>query len=137
NGAMLDNTNNFQNHYQASLTSVDLTQNYRSTQAILDDSRDIITPYTQFHPKLTAMSAHNTNQAVAYMSFATQADQAVAIRGQVKQLLSSNPSASVAILARSHQSLTYLAKYFGHEQLRVNYEQSIDIRETSCNQLII
>lgn len=45
-GASMDNIIEFRNKYEAHLTEVVLTKNYRSTQAILDASRNIITKGT-------------------------------------------------------------------------------------------
>lgn len=136
NGAMLDNTTDYQKFYNDHLTTVDLIQNYRSSQAILDDSRNVITPYSEFHPDLTAEQEPETTE-VLYTSYATEADQAVMICNKIQKIFESNKKDSVAILARGHKSLAYLANYLIDSKLTVNYEQNIDIRATACNQLII
>ncbi len=136
NGAMLDNTTDFKEHYKDSITTIDLTDNYRSSQAILDNAKQVITPFTNFHPELIAKN-EPTNTKVHYNSYSTEADQAIAICSEIKSLLKANPSDSVAVLARGHKSLTYLSNYLVSSGLSVNYEQNIDVRTTSSNQLII
>lgn len=136
NGAMLDNTSGFQQHYAAGLTTVELLDNYRSSQAILDESHQVISPYTDFRPALTARVEPGSTE-VTYTAYATEAEQAVAIAQSARTILEQDSSVSVAVLARGHASLGYLARCFGQSGLSVNYEQSIDLRTTSCNQLII
>lgn len=136
NGAMLDNTTDFQQFYNDNLATVDLTRNYRSTQVILDDARSVITPYSSFHSDLIA-EAKPDKSTVAYTKCATEADQAVRLCKNIASLLKSDNSATIAILARKHSSLSYLTRYLSQSGITVNYEHSIDIRNTSCNQLII
>jgi DNA helicase-2/ATP-dependent DNA helicase PcrA len=136
NGAMLDNTTDFQQFYAKHLNTIDLTSNYRSSQAILDDARTVIAPYSDFHPDLIAKNEPESSH-VAYTSYATEAEQAVAICRQIQSVFGNDKKATVAVLARSHKSLGYLARYLIQSKLTVNYEQNIDIRTTACNQLII
>jgi DNA helicase-2/ATP-dependent DNA helicase PcrA len=135
NGAMLDNTTDFQRFYADHLTTVDLLLNYRSSQTILDDARQVITPYSDFHPALSAKNEPK-NTTVTYTTYATEADQAVTICQEAKAIFKQNKTDTVVVLARGHKSLSYLAQYLIQSGLTVNYEQSIDIRTTSCNQLI-
>lgn len=136
NGAMLDNTTDFQQFYANDLVSISLTQNYRSSQSILDDARSVITPYSSFHPELTA-AAEPPSTEVTYTTYATEADQAVLIGEKIKDIFSSDRSDTIAVLSRNHKSLTYLARYLTNMGITVNYELKTDIRETTCNKLII
>lgn len=136
NGAMLNNTTDFQLFYQEHLTTVDLLLNYRSAQSILDDSRGVIVPYSNIHPDLQAKKEPK-NSSVTYCAYETDADQAVLICEHIQAIFAADKAETVAILARGHKSLTYLAQYLTQSKLTVNYEQNIDIRTTSCNQLII
>jgi len=136
NGAMLDNITDFQEHYHDGLTTIDLSRNYRSSQIILDEARDIITPYTWFHPALSAQQ-DRPNHPVSYTAFPTDADQAVSICKQILAWQKLPEKPSIAVLARSHKSLTYLAHYLNEHNISTNYEQNIDMRLTSCNQLIV
>jgi DNA helicase-2/ATP-dependent DNA helicase PcrA len=136
NGAMLDNTTDFQQHYQAALTTVDLTQNYRSSQLILDESRSVITPYTSFHPELHAEN-EPADTAVSYITHLSPTEQSASICQGIVELMRTSPAETIAILARSHASLSLMARSLAAHKISVNYDQSIDIRTTSCNQLII
>lgn len=135
NGAMLDNTTDFQRHYASGLTTIELLDNYRSSQSILDESLDVIRNYSDFSPQLVARN-EPTATSVDYILFETEAEQAASVAIQAHDILRKDPSASVAVLARGHSSLSYIANRLGAEKLSVNYEQSIDLRTTACNQLI-
>ncbi len=136
NGAMLDNTSDFQRFYSKDLTTVDLTKNYRSSQAILDTSRSVITPYSDFHPELHA-EKEPSHTIVSFTNYATQSDQAVLVCQEIQKSLAKNHGDTVAVLARKHQSLAHLSRFLMSSGLTVNYEQSIDIRDTPGNKLII
>ncbi len=136
NGAMLDNTSDFQRFYNKELTTVELSKNYRSSQNILDTSKSVITPYTNFHPELHAEN-EPARTKVDFTDYQTEADQAVLVSQKISSLLSKNNDQSVAVLARKHESLAYLSRYLMSSGLTVNYEQSIDIRETQGNKLVI
>ncbi len=136
NGAMLDNTSDFQRFYSDNLTTTDLVDNYRSSQEILDTSRKIITPYSDFHPDLRAEKEPiNTN--VDFNSYMTEADQAVRVCEAIQKLISKKEDKSIAVLARKHASLSHLSRVLMSSGLTVNYDQNIDIRYTSGNILII
>ena len=135
NGAVLDNIDQFKTFYGASLTTINLVDNYRSTQTILDNAQQIISPYTAYKPSLTANKADGA--AVAYTAYATRNDQAIATGNAAIEALASTPKATVAVLARGHTSLAFTAQYLHSQHVSVNYEQVIDIRETTANKLII
>lgn len=136
NGAMLDNTTDFQQFYESSLVTIDLTQNYRSSQLILDESRSVISPYTTFQPELQAES-EPSNTAVNYTMYQGQTEQAAGVSRAISRLLEADPDSSIAVLARGHTSLTLLARSLASHDISVNYDRSIDIRNAACNQLII
>jgi DNA helicase-2/ATP-dependent DNA helicase PcrA len=137
NGAVLDNIDQFREFYaDAGLTTVDLVENYRSTQQILDNAQQIIQPYTSYAPTLHANNPDN-HQAVRYTAFASQYDQAINTGQAITTLLSKHPDQSVAVLGRSHNSLAYIARYLHEQKVSVNYEQVIDVRETTANKLIL
>lgn len=136
NGAMLTNTEDFAQHYQPHLKTIELTNNYRSSQQILDVSREVITPYSSFHPVLTADNPPSSTK-VAFTAYHTEADQAVTICNQINSVLQQGGESSVAVLARGHKSLTYLSNYLTKAGFSINYAQSIDVRTTNGNRLII
>lgn len=137
NGAMLDNTSNFAQFYsKKGLQTVDLVENFRSSQTILDNASRIIAPYSDFRPELIAKK-EPAHTKLDYTVYATEPDQAVQIRAAIQTIFAKDKKATVAILAREHKSLTYLAQYIMQGNLTVNYEQSLDIRTTACNELII
>ena len=136
NGAVLDNVDQFKQHYGNSLKTVDLIKNYRSTQIILDNAKQIIEPYTSYHPELVA-DTDTPGANVVYTSYATPNDQAVSVGEQASKIVAEHPDQTVAILGRGHNSLAYIARYLHEKQVAVDYEQVIDIRSTKANQLIL
>lgn len=72
---MLNNVDQFQQFYGDTLTSIDLIENYRSTQIILDNAKQIVDPYTTYKPELHANVANGPD--VSYVTYATQNDQAI------------------------------------------------------------
>ena len=136
NGAVLDNVDQFQHYYGESLTTINLVQNYRSTQLILDNAKQIIDPYTSYQPELIA-NKPQTGAAVQYSSYATPNDQAIRVGKAAAEILAKHPDQTIAVLGRGHNSLAYIARYLHSKQVSVNYEQVIDIRTTKANQVIL
>ena len=135
NGAVLDNVDQFKQFYGSALTTINLVHNYRSTQVILDNAKQVIDPYTSYHPKLVANKPDGS--IVQYSSYVTQNDQAISIGKAAAEILATHPDQSVAVLGRGHNSLSYIARYLHDKQVAVNYEQVIDVRTTKANHLIL
>jgi len=135
NGAVLDNIDQFQQFYGESLFTINLVENYRSTQTILDNAKEIIDPHTSYRPELVANKPDGAS--VQYTSYATQNDQAIAVGKSAIDILTKHPDHTVAVLGRGHNSLSFIARYLHDKQVTVNYEQVIDIRTTGANQLIL
>lgn len=136
NGAMLDNMSDFITHYGSDLITVNLTQNYRSSQPILDNSRRVIEPYSSFTPHLTAENPPSVT-SVRYRAFDSDAEQVAAVSAHIDDIRQSAPDSTIAVLARGHASLSSVANYLYQANIAVNYEHSIDVRSTKANQLII
>ena len=135
NGAVLDNIDQFEQFYGESLVTINLIENYRSTQTILDNAAQIIEPYTSYRPKLA--SNKQDDEKVHYAAYATPNDQAIAVGSLASNILTKHPEQTVAVLGRSHTSLSYIARYLHSKHIAVNYEQVIDIRTTKANLLIL
>jgi DNA helicase-2/ATP-dependent DNA helicase PcrA len=135
NGAVLDNIDRFQQFYGDAITTVNLVENYRSTQTILDNAKHIIDPYSSYQPVLSANIPDG--ESVQYNAYATPNDQAIAVGDFARKILSKHPDQSVAILGRGHASLSFIARYLHEKQVPVNYEQVIDLRTTKSNTLIL
>jgi DNA helicase-2/ATP-dependent DNA helicase PcrA len=136
NGAMLDNATDFRQFYANGITTIDLEKNYRSSQAILNISKSVITPYSAFHPDLQAENEPDKTR-VKCVTFGSETDQSVIVCQNITEKILSKQNETVAVLARTHKSLAHLARYLMSTGLTVNYEQSIDIRDTPGNKLII
>lgn len=51
-------------------------------------------------------------------------------QGHAAKLLADNPDQTVAVLARGHSSLAYIARYLHTKHIAVNYDQVLDVRTT-------
>lgn len=132
NGAEVNNMLNFERRYPAA-TKIVLTDNYRSTQAILDFAKQVI---EQAETRLIKLDPSLKKDLVA--------KQPPAKPGQIKTLAYSSselqmsqiatdikaryrPSRSLAVLARSHESLIKLAGVLAQLNVPIRYEQSANI----------
>lgn len=136
NGAMLDNITDFGAFYSNDLTQVDLTKNYRSSQEILDNSHSLIMPYTIFQPKLVAANPPSDTK-VNFIAYNNADEQIVNICKIVSKLRESDANQTIAVLAGKHKSLRAVASQLHNLKIPVNYEHSLDIRDTNANSCII
>jgi DNA helicase-2/ATP-dependent DNA helicase PcrA len=135
NGAELSNMLDFARSYPKAKTVV-LTDNYRSSQAILDLSAHIIEQATErvvtVHPnlakKLVAKNAPKKPGSIEHVSYPTSEHQYEAIAKEIADLKKNSPG-SIAVLARGHDSLRAMAKALRRHNVPVRYEQQKDILE--------
>lgn len=135
NGAVLDNIDQFQDFYGESIATVNLIENYRSTQIILDNAQQMIGPYTSYSPQLSANKPDGVD--VGYTAYETPNDQAIAVGETVMEILNMHEAQTIAVLGRGHNSLSFIARYLHQKQIAVNYEQALDLRTTRSNKLIL
>lgn len=129
-GADLSNILEFKDLYTKP-EIITLTENYRSTSAILTTSRDIITQGTnRLETTLDSINktlhANHTSKTTAVESaeFKTPADEyqwiAQKISALTKQGISPN---QIAVLGRNHKHLLAILPYLGQADIRVTYER--------------
>ncbi len=139
-GANISNILNFANQYQNHLTTTVLTDNYRSSQFILDASRSLINLNTE---RIEAIDKHLVakNNQYAALDFKPQINayfnplhEAIGIGEAVKKLHSEGVAyTEMAILYRNHQQVDILTKYFKAQQIPFNSKRRINI----LNELLV
>jgi DNA helicase-2/ATP-dependent DNA helicase PcrA len=140
NGAELNNMLRFQQTYPSTKTIV-LTDNYRSTQSVLDIAQSII---EQADDRLVKRRPELTKQlkAVAapppgilqHLSYPTREHQLLAIAERIQQTWKDDDTASVAVLARNHDSLRQLSAYLTRLNVPIRYEQRNNVLDESLIQ---
>lgn len=142
NGAELNNMLNFQTNYPSTQTIV-LTQNYRSTQAILDIAEKVIGQAEdrlvirrpELVKKLTAVTAITPGTIVNNI-YPTRAHELQAVAEDIVKLRQRDTLADIAVLARSHDSLRRLSLILNELEVPISYEQQNDVFDNEVVQLI-
>lgn len=133
-GAELSNMLRFTKDYKKAKRLV-LTDNYRSTQSILDESAGIIAhakyrlvnKLPNLAKDLRAAAAPSTKSNILHSSYRSREEQLVSTAKIAKDLLQKGNS--VAILARRHSSLRDTAMILHQNHTPISYEQSNNILE--------
>jgi len=133
NGAELNNMLSFRRTYQDTRIIV-LTDNYRSSQAILDTAQTII---EQADDRLVKREADLNKQlqsvamvgkgTIQHVSFPTREHQLSAVAQRVQLTWQENNELSIAVLARSHDSLRRLSSLLVKLNVPISYEQQNNV----------
>ncbi len=142
NGAELNNMLRFQDTYPTTQTIV-LTDNYRSTQELLDFSRTIIEQADDrlvkrrpaLNKNLRAVAAPSPGK-LTHISYPTREHQLLGLAERVRQTWQDDPVASVAVLARSHDSLRQLSAYLTRLKVPIRYEQQNNVLDQPLMQQV-
>ncbi|HSX47414.1 MAG TPA: ATP-dependent DNA helicase [Patescibacteria group bacterium] len=135
NGADLNNMFSLINLYPKTKIIL-LKENYRSTQPILDQSQKIIkNSSTRIIDRLEGLNKNlistlksNTSNIVNY-SYPTKDHQIFEISQKIKAIKAINKVDSIAVLARSHNSLVDLSNQLQKQGVAVAYERQNNILE--------
>jgi DNA helicase II / ATP-dependent DNA helicase PcrA len=133
NGAELNNMLRFQQTYPATQTIV-LTDNYRSTQKLLDFAQTIIEQAddrlvkrrSELDKHLKAVAAPPAG-TLQHLRYPTREHQLFAIAKHVQQTWEADTDASLAVLGRSHDSLRSLSAYLSRLHVPISYEQQNNV----------
>lgn len=142
-GAEISNAKTFLNSYKDTKLIV-LTENYRSTQSVLDTAQIIsekidnrlVNQMPTISKKLNAKSPI-TSVEIAHKIYTTKAHQLVGLAHEIKSKLAENPNNSVAVLARSHDSLQKLAYVLQQNDVPVRYERRNNVFDHPVLGLIV
>lgn len=124
-GAVMENIINFCDIYkQKWLTIIPLTENYRSTQTILDASREVIRNNSESLEKALELDKHLTKNILTEeqkITFITPPDSQLEIAGiaeQIKKFHEQGISWSeIAIIYRKNSNPLHLMEYFRREKI--------------------
>lgn len=124
-GAVMENIINFCEKYRdKELSIIPLTENYRSTQTILDASREVIRNNSESLEKALHLDKHlikNTSFDEKKISIFTPSDPQVEIAGIISQIrtLHENgiPWSEIAIIYRKNANPVHLVEYLKREKI--------------------
>ncbi|CAN5463258.1 hypothetical protein BH10PAT3_BH10PAT3_5660 [soil metagenome] len=133
NGAELSNMRDFQKSYTQAGVYV-LTDNYRSSQAVLEFSASLIGQATEralgiqsFEKRLAAKNEPKHQGVIEHVSFPTREHQFYGLAKKIA-ILKRRPG-TIAVLARSHETLRATAHALHLAGVPVRYEQQQSILE--------
>lgn len=132
NGAELNNMMSFKRRYTEGSIVV-LTQNYRSSQDILDQSKKIIElaknrlidKFPGLNKNLTAANPPKGTSNITALKFTSREQQLSHISEIIKKNYTKNRT--IAVLARNHDSLIKMSSLLTQIGLPVRYEQQANI----------
>ena len=143
NGAELSNMLSFERSYPATKMIV-LEENYRSSQLLLDSAAAVINlaedRLVNRQPDLSKnLVARNEPAAtsISHVSFPTRDHELSAVAHDVQQRRQNHPEQSIAILARSHDSLERIASLLNAVQVPIRYERQQDVLQSEIVQLVL
>ncbi len=133
-GAEVGNIISFKDRFSA-LKTITLTENYRSSEAILSRSREVITQgenrlenHLQDIDKTLVANSNHPKSSVSLVEYETQNDELYSLAQEVKgRIKDGEKPGNIAILARSHKDIQLLLPYFSHEGIAVHYEHKDNI----------
>ncbi len=138
-GANVENMIEFASQYAESLATVVLTDNYRSTQPILDVAKTLISNNQErlvqqieglSKDLLAANPIRNGNQLPVIRVYKTQQEEMADITGRIAALVESGTDPSrIAVIYKENKYGEALAEYLRYRELPVYSKRSINILE--------
>lgn len=137
NGAELSNMLAFRRTY-ANTQTIMLTENYRSSQVILDAAEQVIQQAedrlvkrdTSLKKNLKAQNAiKSPKNGLVHLSFPTREQQMTAIADHVAKEWQAGSNQSIAVLARHHHSLKEMSALLNERGIPIRYEQQNNVLE--------
>ncbi len=134
-GAEVSNIVSFYNKYR-DVQLITLTQNYRSTQEILDLAKSVITgaetrlenTIDEVHKDLTSDNKKQDKGQIQYKRLPTSEHQYLFVAEEISRLIKQGKSASdIAVLARQHTQLEQLMPYLSEANIPVVYERRSNV----------
>lgn len=143
NGAELSNMLSFERSYPDTKVIV-LQENYRSSQLVLDSAAAVINlaadRLVNRRPGLSKnLVARNepATTSVSHTSYPTRAHELSAVAHSVQQNWQNQPEQTIAVLARSHDSLERIASLLSSLQVPIRYERQQDVLQSEIVQLVL
>ena len=143
NGAELNNLLYF-NRTFTKVETIVLTENYRSSQAILDCADQtiaqcqdrLVTRLPHLSKQLIAKNPPTNASTIIHNIYDDIDQQYSAVANEIHEYNTSNPEKSVAVLARQNNSLVQLASIFNKLGTPISFEKSQNILDLPVIQLI-
>jgi DNA helicase-2/ATP-dependent DNA helicase PcrA len=145
-GAEISNILDFKGAYREP-TIVTMTDNYRSTQSILDIARNVIiqgeerleNALPEMEKKLAAKNPNIDEGDIVHRVFPTNVHEFHYITEEIDRLIKDGKDPSdIAVISRTHAKLREMAAYLQREDIPVNYEQQQNVlEEPHIHQLIM
>lgn len=136
-GANMSNILDFAYAYQSDLKTIVLTENYRSTQAILDASRHLINNNIERLTKALNLDKHlnASNPSISELSvlpeiieYSNTDHEIVGVADSIIDLLDDGvPPEEIAVIYRNHNQVEELAKYLSSKNIPINTKRKINI----------
>ena len=147
-GANVENMENFAFNYQAELLTVVLTNNYRSTQPILDISKTLVDKNEERLinkvPGLskTLVASHQKTQQYTHTpvinEYETQRQEMIDILLSIEKLLAQGiPPATIAVIYKENKYGEDLAQYFAQKNIPIFSKRNLNILEVPLAKKII
>ena len=142
-GASVSNILDFQQKYKPHLETVVLTNNYRSTQDILDAAKDLIDRNTErIEHNKTLLSSNdklkNHNFLPQVYSFDTPKQELVWLAEEIEKLNKAGTNLSeVAVLYRKHKQAEELVDYFMKIDIPIQIKRKVNVLDNLFTKKII
>ena len=134
-GAELSNLLSFTELY-IDVQKIVLTENYRSTQKVLDFARQIVvqgahrleTKYKDIRKDLVAKNKTVTGGSIHTLSLSSQEEEYAYVSEEIKKLLASGIEAKeIAVIAREHKQLATLLPYLDSNHVPYTYTRKENV----------
>ncbi len=139
--ANVKNITDFADEYSDGLLKIVLTENYRSTQNILDSAKCLIEKNKERFINIDASlskdlvaakaSIKNLNIPPQIIEYPNPANEAICITDKIEKLISAEkvkPS-EIAVIFRNHRQVDDIVNYFEKKNIRFNMKRNINILE--------
>jgi len=134
-GAEISNIHSFKELY-TDVETIVLTENYRSTQKVLDFARAIVvqgvnrleTRYKEIRKDLTAKNVHLEEGTIHTLSFRSEEEEYAYVAKEIAALLRKGTDAKeIAVIAREHKQLIHLLPYLDALQVPYTYTRKENV----------
>jgi len=138
--ANVENVRHFAARYENTIKKVVLTENYRSTQAILDIAKKliehnkerIVNTDTSLDKSLVASNPALQNVSVKplIIEYPNNSHEAVCVADKINTLIQQGVAASeIAVIYRNHRQVEDIATYLEKKKIGINMKRSVDLLE--------
>lgn len=128
-GASIENIRMFADQYADGLQTITLTENYRSTQAILDAASELIARNTERLSLDKSLTAQTEGAGQPYLRrYATQAQETADVVDRIASLHAQQVSLeSIAVIYRNHRQADDIIKALSAKGIPYTTRQRIDV----------